>query len=369
MTLYKKNSLQAFFDSCKSLYRRRCKIHITGLDAAGKTSLLYKLNLGEVKTIVPTIGFCVETVDRRSVSLTAQDAGGRCPAVLYQLGRLRIKIRPLVRLFRQQCNALIWIIDANDRERFSDSIDELKRAIRDLEGTKTLEEAPVLIMLNKVDLPNAMRKDDALELHEFVSTVRGREVLIQETCMISGHGLYEGLDWLSSKVVDDSLYQVYLDSVRSVVSDLKSSVKKSWEWSRAKLWFAADADETTSQDTTSQNSGKGSISISLLSEPSTHADVVVADSGCAVEDEAAAPTAPVKIMSPPSLAMPAGTLEREDGHTSCSSSQGSISPTLPRSPREDPLAQIVLRSGLDIGSPSIEGLKGFHNTSTGTVSA
>lgn len=33
-----------------------------GLDAAGKTTILYKLKLGEVVSSVPTIGFNMETV-------------------------------------------------------------------------------------------------------------------------------------------------------------------------------------------------------------------------------------------------------------------------------------------------------------------
>jgi len=31
-----------------------------GLDASGKTSILYKLKLGEIVTTIPTIGFNVE---------------------------------------------------------------------------------------------------------------------------------------------------------------------------------------------------------------------------------------------------------------------------------------------------------------------
>ena len=33
-----------------------------GLDAAGKTTILYKMKLGEVVSSVPTIGFNMETV-------------------------------------------------------------------------------------------------------------------------------------------------------------------------------------------------------------------------------------------------------------------------------------------------------------------
>lgn len=38
------------------------RILMLGLDGAGKTTVLYKLKLGEVISSVPTIGFNVETV-------------------------------------------------------------------------------------------------------------------------------------------------------------------------------------------------------------------------------------------------------------------------------------------------------------------
>ena len=37
-----------------------------GLDAAGKTTILYKLKLGEIVTTIPTIGFNVETVQYKN---------------------------------------------------------------------------------------------------------------------------------------------------------------------------------------------------------------------------------------------------------------------------------------------------------------
>jgi len=38
------------------------KTLMLGLDAAGKTTILYKMKLGEVVSSVPTIGFNMETV-------------------------------------------------------------------------------------------------------------------------------------------------------------------------------------------------------------------------------------------------------------------------------------------------------------------
>ncbi len=36
--------------------KQECRILMVGLDAAGKTTILYKLKLGEVVTTTPTIG-------------------------------------------------------------------------------------------------------------------------------------------------------------------------------------------------------------------------------------------------------------------------------------------------------------------------
>ncbi len=36
--------------------KTQCRILMVGLDAAGKTTILYKLKLGEIVTTIPTIG-------------------------------------------------------------------------------------------------------------------------------------------------------------------------------------------------------------------------------------------------------------------------------------------------------------------------
>ena len=48
-----------------------------GLDAAGKTTILYKLKLGKVVTTIPTIGFNVETLNYKNMTFTAWDVSGR----------------------------------------------------------------------------------------------------------------------------------------------------------------------------------------------------------------------------------------------------------------------------------------------------
>jgi hypothetical protein len=56
--------------------KRETRVLCVGLDASGKTTLLYKLNLGEVVTAIPTIGFNHETVVYKNVSFSIWDVGG-----------------------------------------------------------------------------------------------------------------------------------------------------------------------------------------------------------------------------------------------------------------------------------------------------
>ena len=53
------NLFKKLFSSSKML-KHQSKILMLGLDAAGKTTILYSLKLGKVNNTIPTIGFNVE---------------------------------------------------------------------------------------------------------------------------------------------------------------------------------------------------------------------------------------------------------------------------------------------------------------------
>ncbi|KAK8968363.1 ADP-ribosylation factor 2 [Platanthera guangdongensis] len=163
--------------------RQEIRILMVGLDAAGKTTILYKLKLGEVITTIPTIGFNVETVDYKNVSFTVWDVGGQD------------KIRPLWRHYFQNTHGLVFVLDSNDKERIMEARDELHRMLSEDE----LQGATLLVFANKQDLPNAMTISDItnkLGLH----ALRRRRWYIQSACATTGEGLYEGLDWLSNNI-------------------------------------------------------------------------------------------------------------------------------------------------------------------------
>ncbi|CAF4961234.1 unnamed protein product, partial [Rotaria sp. Silwood1] len=53
--------------------KEEMRVLIVGLDAAGKTTALYNMKLGEVVTTIPTIGFNVETIEYKNIAMTAWD--------------------------------------------------------------------------------------------------------------------------------------------------------------------------------------------------------------------------------------------------------------------------------------------------------
>nr|XP_035150364.1 ADP-ribosylation factor 1-like [Callithrix jacchus] len=173
-----------FANLFKGLFgKKEMCILMVGLDAAGKTTILCKLKLGEIVTTIPTIGFNVETVAYKNISLTAWDMGGQD------------KIQPLWRHYFQNTQGLIFVVDSNDRERVNEACEELMRMLAEDE----LRDAVLLVFANKQDLPNAMNAaeiTDKLGLHSLCH----RNWHIQATCATSGDGLYEGLDWLSNQL-------------------------------------------------------------------------------------------------------------------------------------------------------------------------
>ena len=121
------------------------RVILIGLDAAGKTTLTYKLKLNETVTTIPTakqnenqprnwhkghdskllylfrfpmIGFNVETVTPvKGLTMTVWDLGGQ------------EKIRNLWRYYVQNVDAVIWMVDNNDSERFGESRENLMRML------------------------------------------------------------------------------------------------------------------------------------------------------------------------------------------------------------------------------------------------
>eukprot|EP00997_Jenningsia_sp_PLL12_P006089 NODE_2630_length_890_cov_386.950059_g2166_i0.p1 GENE.NODE_2630_length_890_cov_386.950059_g2166_i0~~NODE_2630_length_890_cov_386.950059_g2166_i0.p1 ORF type:complete len:193 (-),score=50.35 NODE_2630_length_890_cov_386.950059_g2166_i0:312-860(-) len=173
-------SISSLFSSFFS--RRETRILMLGLDAAGKTTILYKLKLGEMLTTVPTIGFNVETVQYKNINFTMWDIGGQD------------KLRPLWRHYFNGVDGVIYVVDCNDRERVDIARNELAKML----GEELLSNVFVLVYANKQDLPRALSTAEVTE--RLGLRALKQHWYIQGSCATTGEGLYEGLEWLGRAV-------------------------------------------------------------------------------------------------------------------------------------------------------------------------
>lgn len=170
------------------LGKKNVKVLLLGLDAAGKTTLLYRLQLGKVVEAMPTVGFNVETAVYKNIRFTIWDCGGQ------------EKVRPLWRDPAYggpsfgNCSGMIFVLDSCDTDRIQTSKDELDKLL----CMDDMKDVPILVFANKRDLPNTMT---AAEISDKLSLDSLKHLyFIQECSATSGHGLHEGFDWLSRQV-------------------------------------------------------------------------------------------------------------------------------------------------------------------------
>ena len=159
--------------------RGEIRILILGLDNAGKTTLLYKLQLNQVIETVPTIGFNVETVTYKNLKLQVWDLGGQGT------------IRPYWRCYYPNTNAVIYVVDSADKER----IDMAKQEMYAMLQESDLRAVPLLVFANKQDVSGAMSEGEVGELLG-LADIKNRQWRIVKSCTKSGDGISDGFDWL-----------------------------------------------------------------------------------------------------------------------------------------------------------------------------
>ena len=93
--------------------KKEVRLLILGLDNAGKTTLLYQMQCGEVKVTVPTLGFNVESVNYENLTFQMWDLGGQS------------EIRPYWKCYYPKTNAVVFVIDSSDKERIDIAKQEL----------------------------------------------------------------------------------------------------------------------------------------------------------------------------------------------------------------------------------------------------
>lgn len=164
----------------KLLGQKEVRLLMLGLDAAGKTTILYQLKMGETLKTIPTIGFNVEVLDYKGLHFTVWDVGGQD------------KLIALWKHYFAHTDGLIFVVDSCDKER----IDKAERELKKMLAEDELKDTVVLIMANKQDLSDAMTVTEVTD-QLGMSQLKGRKWLVQGTSATTGKGLKEGLDWMA----------------------------------------------------------------------------------------------------------------------------------------------------------------------------
>ncbi|KNZ61519.1 uncharacterized protein VP01_138g5 [Puccinia sorghi] len=135
--------------------KEEMKLVILGLDNAGKSTILYKITMGEVVSTAPTVG---------------------------------------------ANQALIMVVDSTDRARLDLAREELHRVASDpeLSSQAGSDGACLLIFANKQDVKGCMNPaqvSEGLALTE----LKDRQWQIVACSALTGKGLMEGMDWIAHR--------------------------------------------------------------------------------------------------------------------------------------------------------------------------
>lgn len=165
---------------------REMRILILGLDGAGKTTILYRLQVGEVVTTIPTIGFNVEQVTYKNLKFQVWDLGGQT------------SIRPYWRCYYSNTDAIIYVVDSADKDRIGVSKHELVSMLEEEE----LKKAVLVVLANKQDIVGAL---SVAEVHQALGldALKNRTFQIFKTSAVKGEGLEEAMEWLSNMLTSN----------------------------------------------------------------------------------------------------------------------------------------------------------------------
>ncbi|KAL3753061.1 hypothetical protein ACJRO7_000457 [Eucalyptus globulus] len=177
------------------LRQEEAKISLLGLDNAGKTTLLRMLKHERLVLPLPTQFPTSEGLRIGKTKFKAFDLGGS------QIAR---RVWPD---YYAKADAVVYVVDACDKERFEESKRELDALLSD----EALAKVPFLVLGNKIDIPHAASEDELryhLGLTDFTTgkgkvdlgdqTVRPLEVFMCSVVRKMGYG--EGFEWMSQYI-------------------------------------------------------------------------------------------------------------------------------------------------------------------------
>jgi ADP-ribosylation factor protein 1 len=151
---------------------------------AGKSTFLRKIS--DVTVTIPVIGFNIETVKYKNMTFTSYG--------LYLDREYPWYLNNAKQYMHQQCHAVIFLIDGNDRARFEKASTAFeKEKSEDWSHLKT-ENVILLVLVNKRYLT------EGIDMKEVVERLKLKDIKgtweIKECNALYGTGLVEAIEWV-----------------------------------------------------------------------------------------------------------------------------------------------------------------------------
>ncbi|KAK8803438.1 hypothetical protein WA158_001132 [Blastocystis sp. Blastoise] len=164
--------------------RKEVRTMIVGLDGVGKTTITYKLKLGEIIDTQSTIGFNVESIDYGYYTFVLWDVGGSD------------EIKPFWDNYMYNTQALIFVVDCTDSKQ---RMEQARKTLFHLLDLNCLKNIDILIYANKCD------EEDTFSYSEIASLLQLDIIKnpwhLQLCSAYTSEGLIEGLDYLHDSLI------------------------------------------------------------------------------------------------------------------------------------------------------------------------
>jgi len=161
--------------------KKNFKVVMIGLSGSGKTTILYKLKLGELIKTIPTVGFNIETIEYKNAKFNIWDMGG------YEINL------KLWKNYFNDADGIIYVIDSTNCNRFNQNYSEISKILA------IVPTVPILLLANKQDIDTSTKISE-LTLRLKLYEINNRKWYIQSTSAVNNSGIIDGINWLYDNI-------------------------------------------------------------------------------------------------------------------------------------------------------------------------